>query len=247
LCDRLPQAGAGTVPECGFPVLEAPMSAPSPETDPSLRPARQDAAARPAWWPSRKALLVAAIAFAAGLLLFLLLWLDQRDNNDFYRTGGVPLSTEGQQFEPLPAPLPATESGDNASGMGDAGPDQVQGEPPRMAAEPPAPVTPVAPPPPPAAAAPVADSAVPQPLSSPAPRYPREAQRRGETGTVLLRVHVGPDGKPYSVDLVQGSGSRALDRAASDAVRRWRFRPAMRNGEAVAGTVQVPITFNLQR
>jgi protein TonB len=83
-------------------------------------------------------------------------------------------------------------------------------------------------------------------LSSPAPRYPRDAQRRGETGTVLLRVHVGPDGRPYSVDLVQGSGSRVLDRAASDAVRRWRFRPAVRGGQAVAGEVQVPVTFDLK-
>lgn len=74
-----------------------------------------------------------------------------------------------------------------------------------------------------------------------------EDQRRGETGTVLLRVHVGPDGQPYSVDLVQSSGSRALDRAASDAVRRWRFRPAVRDGQAIAASVQVPITFNLQR
>jgi protein TonB len=222
------------------------MSAPSPETDPSLQPPRQGAAPRSTWRPSPKALLVAGIAFAIGLLLFLLLWLDQRDNNDFYRTGSAPLGTEGQQFEPLPAPLPAGESGDNASGMGDV--EQGPGNEPRIIQTPPAPVAPVAPPsPPPAIPAAIADNAVPQPLSSPAPRYPREAQRRGETGTVLLRVHVGPDGKPYSVDLVQGSGSRSLDRAASDAVRRWRFRPAVREGQAVAGTIQVPITFNLER
>ena len=220
------------------------MSAPSPETDPS-QPPRHAAAPRPGWWPSRKALLVAGIAFAIGLLLFGLLWLDQRDNNDFYRTDGTPLGTEGQQFEPLPAPLPAGETGDNASGMDDV--EQAPSDEARSAEAPPAPVAPVEPvAPPPAPPAAIADSAVPQPLSSPAPRYPREAQRRGETGTVLLRVHVGPDGKPYSVDLVQGSGSRTLDRAASDAVRRWRFRPAVRDGQAVAGEVQVPVTFDLE-
>jgi protein TonB len=221
------------------------MSAPSPEIDPSLQPPRQGARARPAWRPSPKALLVAGIAFAIGLLLFLLLWLDQRDNNDFYRTGGAPLGTEGQQFEPLPAPLPAGETGDNASGMGDVEQAPADGQP-RIVEAPTTPVAQPAPPPPPAAPAAIADSAVPQPLSSPAPRYPREAQRRGETGTVLLRVHVGPDGTPYSVDLVQGSGSRTLDRAASDAVRRWRFRPAVRDGQAVAGEVQVPVTFDLE-
>lgn len=81
----------------------------------------------------------------------------------------------------------------------------------------------------------------------PAPSYPPEAFRNGESGTVLLRVHVGPDGTPYAVDLVQGSHSRLLDRAAADAVRRWHFRPAMRGGQPIAGEVQVPITFNADR
>lgn len=61
---------------------------------------------------------------------------------------------------------------------------------------------------------------------------------------MLLRVHVGADGVPYAVDLVSGSGSRHLDRAATDAVRKWRFRPAMRDGRPVSGAVQVPISFN---
>jgi protein TonB len=63
---------------------------------------------------------------------------------------------------------------------------------------------------------------------------------------VLLRIHVGPDGEPQAIDLVQGSGARELDRAAVEAVRRWRFAPAMRGGQPVAASVQVPITFNLE-
>ena len=85
----------------------------------------------------------------------------------------------------------------------------------------------------------------PQPVRSPAPRYPREAQRRGESGTVVLRVHIDADGRPRDIDLVEGSGSRSLDRAAVDAVRRWRFDPAIRNGRPTEGTLQVPITFRL--
>jgi protein TonB len=197
--------------------------------------------------PSRKALLVAAIAFGAGLLLFLALWIDQRDSNNFYRTDEAPRSVAGQVFDPLPVPLPAGE--DTASGMGDTDPAGEaetpvgsQPSPPPFAA-PAAPAQPVAP----AAPVPIADRSSPRPASSPAPRYPRDAQRRGETGTVLVRVHVGADGEPGSVDLVEGSGSRSLDRAAVDAVRRWRFEPAIRNGQAVAGTVQIPITFSLSR
>ena len=92
-----------------------------------------------------------------------------------------------------------------------------------------------------------ASTDAPVPISSPAPSYPPDALRNGESGTVLLRVHVGPDGIPYSIDLMQSSRSRALDRAASDAVRRWRFRPAERGGAPVAGVVQVPIVFTADR
>lgn len=193
------------------------------------------------WWPSRKALLAVAIAFVAGLLLFLALWLDMRDNNSFYRTIEAPRSLEGQVFAPLPVPAPAGEEG-HLGGNERDGADQATAFPPPVA---PAPAVPAAPVPAPAPVPAVADTA-PRPVSSLAPRYPREALRRGAAGTVVLRVHVGTDGEPQAVDLVQGSGWRELDRAAADAVRRWRFAPAMRDGQPVAASVQVPITFDLK-
>src|SRR5690606_41344337 len=126
---------------------EPAMPAPAPETDPPARAPRRDRRGRPDWLPSRTALLVAAIAFGAGLLLFAALWLDQRNNNDFFKADGVPRSIEGQVFEPLPAPLPAGDEGRVAGGdsedAGEARPDE-----PRQPPPPPAPV------PPPAAPAP---------------------------------------------------------------------------------------------
>lgn len=196
------------------------------------------------WLPSRRALLAMAIAFVMGLLLFVALWLDKRDSNNFYRTVEAPRSSEGQVFAPLPVPAPAGEDGHLGDGGDDSGgPLPAPGPAPRpVAAAPlpsnvpaPAPATPVA----------SADTAA-RPLSTPAPRYPREAQRRGVSGTVLLRVHVGADGDAGDIDLVQGSGSRDLDRAAVEAVRRWRFAPATRNGQPVESSVQVPIAFNLE-
>jgi protein TonB len=188
-------------------------------------------------------LLIAGIAFAVGLLLFLLLWM--RDRSDgFYRAQAPVPNVEGQQFEPLPAPLPAGEAG-NASGMGVPGEDDDQSariiEAPRPA--PPPPIAPAAPPPP-VAMAPGND---PVPIQSPAPRYPPDALRNGESGTVLLRVHVSAEGLPVAIDLVQSSRSRSLDRAATEAVKRWRFQPAQRNGEPVSGVVQVPISFAADR
>ena len=195
------------------------------------------------WLPSRKALLGMAVAFAAGLLLFLALWLDKRDSNNFYRTVEAPRSIEGQVFAPLPVPMAAGEEG-HLGGEDDSGAEQpAAGPAPRPAAPEPLPSNvplpaPTAPPPP------AAETAA-RPLSTPAPRYPREAQRRGVAGTVLLRVHVRANGDAGDIDLIEGSGSRDLDRAAVEAVRRWRFAPATRNGQPVESAVQVPIAFNL--
>ncbi len=81
---------------------------------------------------------------------------------------------------------------------------------------------------------------------SPEPEYPATALRRGEGGDVLLRVSVGADGVPGEIDFVRRSSSRELDRAAQEAVRRWRFEPATRNGKPVPAEVEVPIAFKPQ-
>ncbi|UHQ21266.1 TonB family protein [Lysobacter sp. 5GHs7-4] len=81
---------------------------------------------------------------------------------------------------------------------------------------------------------------------SPEPEYPATALRRGEGGDVLLRVNVGADGVPGEVDFVRRSSSRELDRAAQDAVKRWRFEPATRNGKPIPAVVEVPIEFKPQ-
>lgn len=219
------------------------MSAIPPHVDDSIRPPLpRHAAAGHAWRPSRTALLIAGAAFAFGLLLFLLLWLDQRSNTDFYRPPVAPTS-QAPSFDPLPAPLPAGESG-AASGMQEPGEVAFEERPQLIEQAPP---PPVAPPAPRAADPALAARDSPVPLSSPAPRYPPQAARRGESGTVLVRVDVGPDGVPTSTSLVQSSNSRLLDKAALDAVRRWRFRPAVVNGHPTVGSVVVPIEFNLDR
>lgn len=79
------------------------------------------------------------------------------------------------------------------------------------------------------------------------PDYPRDARRRGEQGTVLLRVLVGRDGMPIEVAIEHSSGSRQLDRAAREAVLRWRFRPVQINGVTVPASGLVPIKFDINR
>lgn len=186
-----------------------------------------------------------AIAFGVGLVLFLLLWLDQRSDNDFFKAG-KPVTGQGEDEGTLPAPVPAdvaTDAG-NASGLqiprDETRPTVPDVEQPRLI-EPPVP-----PPAPPASApAPVASgTSAPVPLSRPAPTYPRDALRRNIGGTVRVEVTVATDGSVERLDLVEGSGNRDLDRAALEAVRRWTFRPATRDGQAVSANVVVPLEFS---
>ena len=75
--------------------------------------------------------------------------------------------------------------------------------------------------------------------------YPREARQRGEHGTVILRVLVGTDGLPQTVEIETSSGSRSLDIAARDAVKYWSFRAGTRDGVPHSAWARVPIAFDL--
>jgi protein TonB len=75
-----------------------------------------------------------------------------------------------------------------------------------------------------------------------APKYPLESRRRREQGTLVLAVTLGPDGEVAGVSISQSSGFDRLDKAALDAVRRWRWSPTIRGGARVAvrGVVEIP-------
>lgn len=75
--------------------------------------------------------------------------------------------------------------------------------------------------------------------------YPALAKRRGEQGTVLLRVLIGSDGAPQRIEIERSSGSVLLDRAAREAVLKWRFTPGTKNGAPYAAWGLVPIEFRL--
>ena len=97
------------------------------------------------------------------------------------------------------------------------------------------------PPPAPAGASTTAPSA----MDNPSPDYPDLARRRGYEGVVILLARISPEGEPMEVTVQKSSGHRVLDRAARRAVLKWKFRPAIRAGEPVAGEVEIPIRFRL--
>lgn len=91
-------------------------------------------------------------------------------------------------------------------------------------------------------AAPASDARpeVPTPLAGhqPPPDYPDSARRRRIGGTVLVRMAVDDAGLVADCAVIAGSGCAALDAAALDAARRWRF-------DHGPGAVEVPFTFRV--
>lgn len=144
----------------------------------------------------------------------------------------VPRVQKPQPAPPVPSPVPV-----NVTTPPSAGAASVDA--PATTAPAPAPAAPT-----------VADS---QPrydadyLQNPAPGYPAAARRLGEEGKVMLHVRVDAGGRPVQIDLRTSSGSPRLDRAAVDAVWRWRFVAARRGETAVEAWVLVPIIFNLKQ
>jgi protein TonB len=77
------------------------------------------------------------------------------------------------------------------------------------------------------------------------PDYTEEGRRRGLEGNVELEIVVRGDGTVGDVALRRGFGA-GLDERAIDAVRRWRFAPAIRHGAPVDVVVQVAVGFRLR-
>lgn len=119
---------------------------------------------------------------------------------------------------------------------------------PPVAPSPPAPPAPAPTPAPPAPAAPVKESAAVSGLASlgnPPPEYPAMALRRNWEGRVVLRIKVLPNGRAGAVEVTKSSGKPALDEAAVEAVRNWKFIPAKRGDTPIEGFATQTIDFKL--
>jgi len=78
-----------------------------------------------------------------------------------------------------------------------------------------------------------------------APKYPPEAGRERIEGIVVLMAVIGKDGTVRDVRVE--SGLPLLAQAAIEAVKQWRYRPYLLNGEPGEIDSQITINFNLAR
>jgi protein TonB len=85
------------------------------------------------------------------------------------------------------------------------------------------------------------------PESRVAPRYPMAAQRMGLGGTVVVQAMILADGSVGDVRIVEDPGAKAgLGKAAATAVRKWRYEPAVRNGEPVDAPLRIRVSFKVK-
>ncbi len=71
--------------------------------------------------------------------------------------------------------------------------------------------------------------------------YPKIARQTGAKGTVTLNATIGTDGNIKKVKVV--SGHPMLTNAAVEAVKQWRYRPTLLNGQPVETDTQVLVNF----
>lgn len=82
----------------------------------------------------------------------------------------------------------------------------------------------------------------PRAIHSPDPVYSDEALKANLQGTVVLFAVVGIDGRATDVHVARSLGM-GLDEKAVEALRRWTFEPAKKDGNPVAVQVNVEFTF----
>ncbi|MFZ3342170.1 MAG: TonB family protein [Terriglobales bacterium] len=75
------------------------------------------------------------------------------------------------------------------------------------------------------------------------PNYPPLARQARIQGKVILQAEISKEGTIQNLQLI--SGHAMLAPAAIEAVRQWRYKPYLLNGEPVAVETQVEVNFSL--
>jgi TonB family protein len=84
----------------------------------------------------------------------------------------------------------------------------------------------------------------PRAIFMPDPEFSREARKKKIEGVVVLSVTVTADGTTRDIKIQKGLGY-GLDEKAVEAVSRWKFKPALKDGEPIDKEINVEVNFHL--
>lgn len=84
----------------------------------------------------------------------------------------------------------------------------------------------------------------PHAIYDPDPEYSEQARKAKYQGSVLLSAVVDADGRPRDLRVARSLGM-GLDEKATEAVSKWRFTPAVKDGRPVAVQISIEVVFRL--
>lgn len=84
----------------------------------------------------------------------------------------------------------------------------------------------------------------PRAIYSPEPEFSEEARKAKYQGVCTLGLVVGTDGHPSDIRVLSSLGM-GLDEKAIEAVKNWKFEPAMKDGHPVRVAIAVEVDFHL--
>jgi TonB family protein len=84
----------------------------------------------------------------------------------------------------------------------------------------------------------------PRAIYDPEPQYSEEARKAKFQGAVVLAIIVGADGRAHDIKIARSLGM-GLDEKAIEAVKQWKFLPAMKDGQPVSVLVNVEVDFRV--
>jgi len=81
---------------------------------------------------------------------------------------------------------------------------------------------------------------------SPEPTIPDDLRYDAVDKTTVVEFVVDPNGSPTDIKVATSCGIEALDKAAVESVKKWKFRPATRDGEPIARTIRLNVEFKVE-
>lgn len=87
-------------------------------------------------------------------------------------------------------------------------------------------------------------TSAPRAIYAPEPEFSEEARKAKYQGVCTLGLIVGSDGRPRNIRVLSSLGM-GLDEKAIEAVKNWKFEPAMRDGHPVNVEIAVEVDFHL--
>ena len=78
------------------------------------------------------------------------------------------------------------------------------------------------------------------------PSYPEKARSAQLSGSVILKIHISDSGEVLHCLVVSSEPAGVFDQSAIQAVQKWSFEPAVKDGQRVASYLLQKVSFRME-